>query len=76
MLLGIKGVKAAVLIRQLDRSTFKASFRSADDVDISKAAKSLGGGGHKQASGATLKCGQNEAVSIALDAISKTGIIK
>ena len=76
MLLSLENVKAAVLIREVDKDTFKASFRSADDVDISKAAKSLGGGGHKQASGATLHCSKNEAVSIALKAISDSGAIE
>jgi phosphoesterase RecJ-like protein len=76
MLLAVEGVKAAVLLRQLDKDTFKASLRSADDVDISKAAKKLGGGGHKQASGATLNCGKEDAVSVVLDAIRESGEIK
>ena len=75
MLLSVEGVKVAALVRQLDERIFKASFRSADDVDISKAAKLLGGGGHAQASGATLNCAENEVFNILLDAIKNAGII-
>ena len=76
MILNIIGVKAAALIRQLDTELFKVSLRSDDDTDISKAAKILGGGGHKQASGATVECSKNDAVKTILDAIHKAEIIK
>ena len=76
MLLNIQGVKAAVLLRQMDTKLFKASLRSDDDTDISKAAKLLDGGGHKQASGATIECFKSDAVAVILDAIHKAEIIK
>ena len=76
MLLNINGVKAAALIRQFDTKLFKISLRSDDDTDISKAAKLLGGGGHKQASGATIECLKPDAVKTVLNAIHKAEIIK
>jgi phosphoesterase RecJ-like protein len=51
----VEGTKVAVLIRELlDRDGRKVSLRSTDGaVDVSVIARSLGGGGHRQAAGAT-----------------------
>ncbi len=49
----------------------KASFRTRDSgkYDVSKIAAALGGGGHKDASGATLKTSLNEAVKKVVETI-------
>jgi phosphoesterase RecJ-like protein len=73
-LLAVDTVKVAVLIRQLDDNTFKASFRSMDGIDISVAAKSIGGGGHKQAAGAAYTSNLSEAINVVLEAIEKADI--
>jgi phosphoesterase RecJ-like protein len=51
----VEDTKVAVLIRELlDRDGRKVSLRSTDGhVDVSVIARSLGGGGHRQAAGAT-----------------------
>jgi bifunctional oligoribonuclease and PAP phosphatase NrnA len=51
----VEQTKVAVLIRELlDRDGRKVSLRSTDgQVDVSVIARSLGGGGHRQAAGAT-----------------------
>jgi bifunctional oligoribonuclease and PAP phosphatase NrnA len=51
----VEHTKVAVLIRELlDREGRKVSLRSTDGhVDVSVIARSLGGGGHRQAAGAT-----------------------
>ncbi len=49
-----KGVEVAVLFRQTDDRQYKISLRSKGRVDLSGLAQSLGGGGHKNAAGATL----------------------
>jgi phosphoesterase RecJ-like protein len=51
----VEGTAVAVLIRDLvDREGRKVSLRSTDGtVDVSVIARSLGGGGHRQAAGAT-----------------------
>src|SRR3954452_20448570 len=51
----VEHTKVAVLIRELlDREGRKVSLRSTDgQVDVSAIARSLGGGGHRQAAGAT-----------------------
>jgi phosphoesterase RecJ-like protein len=51
----VEHTKVAVLVRELlDREGRKVSLRSTDgQVDVSVIARSLGGGGHRQAAGAT-----------------------
>ncbi len=71
IMLSTDSVLVAVLVRQVDNDTFKASFRSMDHIDISVAAKSLGGGGHKQAAGATFASKKEEVNNIILEAIGK-----
>ena len=73
-LLSVDTVKVAVLIRQISETIFKASFRSTDDIDISKAAKLLNGGGHKQAAGATVECAPDSVVKTVLKAIEDANL--
>ena len=47
-------VKLVLVLRETDDGFVKGSFRSTD-VDVSKIAQSLGGGGHKKAAGFTIK---------------------
>ncbi len=49
----IKGVKIAILFRELENNEVKVNFRSKGNVNVSELAKSFGGGGHFNASGAT-----------------------
>lgn len=50
--LSITGIKAAVLLKDLDDDGVKMSLRSKSDVDVNLWARELGGGGHKKAAGA------------------------
>jgi phosphoesterase RecJ-like protein len=57
-LIGIAAVEAAVLLRQQpDTSEFRLSLRSkgTGNVDVAAVAEYFGGGGHRNASGCTLK---------------------
>ena len=49
----IAGVEAIVIIRQEKPDSCTIGFRSLDKVDVALVAQSLGGGGHKNAAGAT-----------------------
>jgi phosphoesterase RecJ-like protein len=49
----IEGVRAALLYRSLANGRIKVSFRSIGDVDVGKLAEGFGGGGHKNAAGAS-----------------------
>jgi len=53
----IKGVEVAVLFKKMEGRTneIRVNFRSQGKVDVNKVAKFFGGGGHKTASGCTVK---------------------
>jgi len=55
MLLTVKYVEAVVIIRQELVDNCTVSFRSIDKVDVAKIAASFGGGGHKNASGLSMR---------------------
>lgn len=50
--LNVDGVKAAVLLKDIDEQGVKLSLRSRSEVDVNEWARELGGGGHKKAAGA------------------------
>ena len=51
----IKGVRLALLFRQLANGRIKVSFRSKGSVNVAELAQQFGGGGHQKASGASLE---------------------
>jgi bifunctional oligoribonuclease and PAP phosphatase NrnA len=55
MLLSVEGVEAVVIIRHECADSCTVSLRSTDKIDVSKVASNFGGGGHKNASGLTMK---------------------
>jgi phosphoesterase RecJ-like protein len=50
----VKGVEVAVLFRQTGPEQYKVSLRSKGRVDLTGLARSLGGGGHRNAAGGVL----------------------
>jgi len=50
--LSIAGVKAAILMKDLEEEGVKMSLRSRSNVDVNHWARELNGGGHKKAAGA------------------------
>jgi len=60
--LAVKGVAVAVYMR-VRGDEVKCSLRSRASVDVARAAKELGGGGHAQAAGVTLDMSMEEALS-------------
>ena len=64
----IRGVKAAVLIKETDEpGKIKVSWRTDPGVDGIEIAKAWGGGGHPRASGATVRGSLAEAEKAVLD---------
>jgi phosphoesterase RecJ-like protein len=55
MLLSIENVEATVIIRQENDENCTVSLRSVDKIDVAYLAATFGGGGHKNASGLTMK---------------------
>ncbi|MBQ8654102.1 MAG: bifunctional oligoribonuclease/PAP phosphatase NrnA [Clostridia bacterium] len=52
--LDIEGVKASAMLRENGDGKVKVSFRAVEPARVDRAAASFGGGGHAQASGATM----------------------
>lgn len=69
--LRIKGVAAALLVRELPEGGVKFSLRSVGPVNIQPVAKAFGGGGHKNASGGKLAMPLVEAEAVLADALCK-----
>lgn len=68
----MEGVQAAILAEERpEEGVIKFSFRANGAVSVSDAAAALGGGGHRQAAGASLACPMDEAVEKALQAVKK-----
>ncbi len=50
----VRGVRLAMLFRQVSAGRIKVSFRSVGSVDVAELARRFGGGGHTKASGAAI----------------------
>ncbi len=71
--LKIGGTQCAfIAVEQLNKSV-KISFRSRTGIDVAAVAEQFGGGGHKQAAGATLSGSLTEATQRALAAMRGAG---
>jgi phosphoesterase RecJ-like protein len=69
--LKIAGTQCAfIAVEQLNK-TVKISFRSRTGTDVATVAEQFGGGGHKQASGATISGALNDATQRVLAAMKK-----
>jgi phosphoesterase RecJ-like protein len=71
MLQSVDGVEATAVIRQESEDNCTVSFRSIDKIDVARAASSLGGGGHKNASGLAIKGNISNVKQIILKTFSK-----
>jgi len=68
----IKEVKVAFFLTEMAQpNEVKVSFRSKEQYDVNQIATAFGGGGHKKASGCTIKAGPAEAVPTILKEIQK-----
>ncbi len=74
--LSIAGVKAALLLKDIDDNGIKISLRSRSNVDVNEWAKVLDGGGHKKAAGAwhpgPLSLAINDLVKIGVKQLKKS----
>lgn len=67
----IAGVKVGILFKEKDESTVKVGLRSQNGIDISKYARSKGGGGHVNAAGFTVNESFEEAVNVVISEVAK-----
>ena len=68
--LSITGVQVGLLFVELASGGIKVSFRSRDDFDCTQVATPFGGGGHRQAAGATIHLPINQAEEQVLKAVA------
>ena len=68
----IKNIKILFILKEAPRNKTKVSFRSIGRIDVQKLAKRFGGGGHRNASGATLVKPIEKAEKIILNTIKET----
>ncbi len=67
----IEGVMVGVTLKQSGIDTYKVSMRTFDPLDASCICKTLGGGGHKNAAGATMTGALSDVKSTILDAVKE-----
>jgi bifunctional oligoribonuclease and PAP phosphatase NrnA len=53
--LTVREIQAVVFFKEMDAREFRVSMRSKGDIDVCAVAKRFGGGGHKNASGCTVR---------------------
>ena len=58
-----EGVEAAILLQETGEQEYKVSLRSNDYVDVSAVATYFGGGGHRKASGFTMRGSLHDVVN-------------
>ena len=66
----IAGVEAVALLRELEPGRHKISLRSRGAVDVEAIARRHGGGGHRNAAGATVAGTEAALLSLLLDELS------
>ena len=62
-LIQVNEAKIAALFSEIAVNEIKVEFRSVAGYDVATLASQMGGGGHRQASGATLYCNLDEAIA-------------
>ena len=67
----VRGVRAAVLARELPEGGVKFSLRSVGAVDVRTVAAAFGGGGHKNAAGGRLDKPLAEASAVLVEALGR-----
>jgi phosphoesterase RecJ-like protein len=68
----IKGVRVALLFRELHDGSTKVSLRSTGDAEVADLARRLGGGGHPKAAGALVADRLERAEARVLEAVRET----
>lgn len=65
------GVICSIFLTELAKGEYNVSLRSLGKIDVAKIAQKIGGGGHKNASGATFKGTQKQLLKILLAEFAK-----
>ncbi|MFH1277156.1 MAG: bifunctional oligoribonuclease/PAP phosphatase NrnA [Candidatus Eisenbacteria bacterium] len=69
LLRAVKGVEVCAVFKEQKPERIRVSLRSTGDVDVSRFARSFGGGGHAKAAGLTVEKSMEEAVGLVLSGL-------
>ncbi len=67
----LEGAQAGVLLKQKDENKVKVSLRTTGDINAAEICKYFGGGGHKNAAGATIEADMETAKNQLVEEIEK-----
>lgn len=67
----IRGVEVATQLREQEDGSWRISFRSRGNVDVSALAQRFGGGGHHNAAGCTIEAPPKEIEQLLTDALTE-----
>lgn len=67
----IDSVEVAIMLKEFEENEIKVSMRSKRYIDVSKVCALFGGGGHKKASGCTIRSNLKEAKKDLIDVLGK-----
>ena len=62
----VNGAISSIFLTELKKGEFNVSLRSLGNIDVAKIAQAIGGGGHKNASGATYKGSLKQLLKVLL----------
>lgn len=68
---GVREAEVAVVFKQREADRWTVSLRAVGAIDVSAAARSLGGGGHRLASGCTVRGTRDEVLAAVRDALAR-----
>ena len=67
----VSGVISTIFITELKQGEYNVSLRSLGKIDVAKIAQTIGGGGHKNASGATYQGSHKQLLKVLLAEFAK-----
>ncbi len=68
----LEDAEVGIMVRERSDGTFKCSFRSANDVNVSEICQTFGGGGHAKAAGCTMTGDIADVRKRLVDAVRRT----
>lgn len=72
---GVREAEVAVVFKQRDGDEWTVSLRAVSRIDVSAAARSLGGGGHRLASGCTVHGSREEVLTAVRAALAEAPLL-
>jgi phosphoesterase RecJ-like protein len=71
----VRDVGVAIVLKEAEAGSWQVSLRSAGRIDVSMAARSLGGGGHRRAAGCTVEGTADEVLDLLREALEDAPLL-